>query len=63
MSECDPQKLERLIHAALAVRERAYARSSRFQVGAALITADGEIVVGCNVNPEAFRSSDLPPVG
>ncbi len=41
--------LARLIEAACDVRLRAYAPFSNYLVGAALLTADGEIVVGCNV--------------
>ncbi len=45
----DESILERLIQDALAVRQRAYAPYSRFQVGAALLTETGETVLGCNV--------------
>ena len=40
---------DRLARAALEVRERAYVPYSKFPVGAALLTASGEVVVGCNV--------------
>src|SRR5690554_6748250 len=39
----------RLESAALAVRNNAYVPYSDFPVGAALLTVDGEVVVGCNV--------------
>jgi cytidine deaminase len=38
-----------VIRAALDVRQRAYAKYSSFLVGAALLTADGKIFTGCNV--------------
>lgn len=38
-----------LIDQAMQARLRAYAPYSRFQVGAALLTGNGVIVVGCNV--------------
>ncbi len=38
-----------LLHAAWQGRERAYAPYSKFQVGAAVLAADGRIFIGCNV--------------
>lgn len=45
---------EKLIAAARNVRENAYAKFSGFEVGAALLTEDGEIVTGCNVENSSF---------
>lgn len=46
---------EQLIAAARAVREHAYAPLTGVKVGAALATADGTIVTGCNVeSPSAI---------
>jgi cytidine deaminase len=38
-----------VIRAAIEVRERAYAKYSRFLVGAAIATSDSNIFAGCNV--------------
>ena len=43
-----------LRQAALAVRPKAYAPYSKFQVGAAVLTASGEIFAGCNVENASY---------
>jgi cytidine deaminase len=47
-------ELTRLIDVACAVRMQAYAPYSQFLVGAALLTSDGEIIVGCNVENVSY---------
>jgi len=43
-----------LIEAAIAVRKHAYAKYSQFLVGAGLLTDDGSIYVGCNVENVSY---------
>ena len=43
-----------LISRASKVRENAYAPFSNFLVGAALLTRDGEVFVGCNVENSSY---------
>jgi cytidine deaminase len=45
---------QRLLDAARAVRLNAHASFSHFQVGAALETADGHIITGCNVENATY---------
>jgi cytidine deaminase len=44
----------RLLQAAVTVRQYAHAAFSNFQVGAALETADGKIITGCNVENATY---------
>lgn len=47
-------KLDALMDAASAVREHAHADYSGFKVGAALETADGTIITGCNIENATY---------
>lgn len=53
----DAQQREALAAAAIAVREHAYAPASRFRVGAAVLTADGRVFSGCNVENASYGLS------
>jgi cytidine deaminase len=48
---------QELVAAALEVRRRAYAPYSHYAVGAAVATADGVIVQGCNVENVAYPNT------
>jgi cytidine deaminase len=50
-------KQNELINAAMKVRENAYAPYSNFQVAAALLCADGEIVTGINIESSSYGLS------
>lgn len=53
----DRETEDRLVAAATAVRASAYAPYSGFAVGAALLTADGRIFTGCNVENASYGLS------
>lgn len=55
--EIDPpsdDEVQRLIQAAIAARDHAYAPHSHFYVGAALLTHDGRVIEGCNVENASY---------
>ena len=45
---------QRLLQAARAALEKAYAKFSHFQVGAALLTESGNVYTGCNVENSSY---------
>ena len=48
---------QKLFEEAKKIREKAYAPYSKFKVGAAFLTEDNSIVVGCNVENAAYPQS------
>jgi len=49
---------QELMELALAARERSYCPYSHFAVGAALLTAEGRVYTGCNVENAAYGPSN-----
>ena len=47
-------QVEKLIEEAKIARERAYVPYSKFKVGAALLTSDGKVYHGCNIENAAY---------
>jgi len=51
------EEFEKLIKEAEKARKRAYTPYSKFQVGAAVLCADGKIFTGCNIENASFGLS------
>lgn len=47
-----------LIEEAKKAREKAYVPYSNFQVGAALLTADGQVIHGCNIENSGYSMTN-----
>lgn len=54
MSKSKAAKKEKLFQLALEIRNNAHAPYSNFQVGAALLTPEGQIFTGCNVENASY---------
>ncbi|MCR5675941.1 MAG: cytidine deaminase [Lachnospiraceae bacterium] len=54
----DRDKEEKLIGEAIRARRRAYAPYSGYAVGAAVLTADGRIFGGCNIENASYGASN-----
>lgn len=56
--QVDKEQIQELISAAMAQLERAYAPYSHFKVGAALLTEEGGIYTGCNIENAAYTPTN-----
>lgn len=57
-SHLSQEGIKELITAAIEARRKSYSPYSHYQVGAALLTADGKIITGCNVENAAYGPSN-----
>ena len=54
----DKELEKKLMETAIEYRKRSYSPYSHFQVGAALLTKDGEIIGGCNIENAAYTPTN-----
>jgi cytidine deaminase len=54
----DKIKIKELIKKAIDAKEYAYVPYSNFRVGAALLTKDGQIITGCNIENASFSPTN-----
>lgn len=57
-SSLTQEKIQQLIVLAMEARKKAYTPYSHYQVGAALLTEDGQMVTGCNIENAAYGPSN-----
>lgn len=50
--------IQDLITTAITARKKSYSPYSHYQVGAALLTGDGQIITGCNIENAAYGPSN-----
>ena len=56
--ELTEQKIDQLVELALRARERAYVPYSHFRVGACLMSKNGTLYCGCNIENAAFTPTN-----
>ena len=58
MNALTQQEIDRLLDLAEEARDHSYAPYSKYHVGAALLTADGHVYQGCNIENAAFTPTN-----
>lgn len=58
MKKVDDKTIRTLISAAIKARKLSYSPYSHYQVGAALLSEDGQVVTGCNIENAAYTPTN-----
>lgn len=58
MDHLTQETIKELIVQAIEARKKSYSPYSRYQVGAALLTANGRIITGCNIENAAYTPTN-----
>ena len=58
MKQLTQQEMDLLLDKAQEARDHSYAPYSKYHVGAALLTADGQVYQGCNIENAAFTPTN-----
>ncbi|MBO7434881.1 cytidine deaminase [bacterium] len=53
----DPKTAQELVNQAIEAREKAYAPYSKFKVGAAILTKNGTVFLGCNIENASYGAT------
>lgn len=53
----DPKTAQELVNQAIEAREKAYAPYSKFKVGAAILTKNGTVFPGCNIENASYGAT------
>lgn len=58
MDQLTREMIKKLISHAMDARKKSYSPYSHYQVGAALLTASGQIIAGCNIENAAYTPTN-----
>ncbi|MCH5262534.1 MAG: cytidine deaminase [Lachnospiraceae bacterium] len=58
MEKLDDKTIRMLITAAIHARKMSYSPYSHYQVGAALLSGDGQVITGCNIENAAYTPTN-----
>ena len=54
----DTKTAQELVNQAIEAREKAYAPYSKFKVGAAILTKNGTVFTGCNIENASYGATN-----
>lgn len=58
MEELTQKTIQELIAAAIEARKKSYSPYSHYQVGAALLAIDGQVITGCNIENASYSPTN-----
>lgn len=58
MNASDKKTIQELVNAAIEARKKSYSPYSHYQVGAALLAKDGQVITGCNIENASYSPTN-----